>query len=262
MVEHPLRAALTNATYEFLGQEHQELLHVARRRAPHAHGAALATTVLNLLQPELAQIAQGDGEAFFDGWLYRHGGQAPRTRRRRLSRLLPSSEDETMEREDLRWVGLAVLIALAGGALVLLARKRTDGPAPLEPRPQPFQTPRPQPVRFAVAAFSGKVRDAGASAATAGDLLTHAAFWWVGSADSWDGIARTAGLSPTDGIPETDDALLVLVYEEPATGAGTPSSRPEGATRLREAARSGGLRMLGTFAISDPARLSVAGFRR
>lgn len=256
MADHPLAAALTNATYEFLGAKHRPLLDAARRESPRARGATLATTVLGLLEPELARAARHEGEAFFSRWLSQHGGEGPRVRSGWMT-----PKEETMEAEDLRWVGLAVFIVLASGALLRLTQKRSDD-GPREPRPLPVAVPKPQAVQFAVAAFSGKVRDVGATAATAGDLLTLAAFWWVGSADSWDGIVRTAGLSEASSVPDTDDALLVALYEAPGTSAGTPSSRPEGATRLREAARAGELRMLGMFAISDPACLSAAGFRR
>ena len=168
------------------------------------------------------------------------------------------------ETEEHRWGGLAVLAALAAGvaAVLLRARKPSGGPAPPEVRPPFIPPPKPKPVRFAIAAFSGKVRNAGPNPGSAGDLLTQGPFWWVGTEDNWSATVQTAGLSTIEGIPESDDALLVLVYEAPATGAGAPSSRPEGAARLREAARSGELRAIGTFAISEPARLGAAGFRR
>ncbi len=265
MLDHPLGAVLRNETYEFLGQKHRALLDAARREVPRARGAALATAVLGLLQPDIARDAQREGDAFFDRWLDHHGGERPRIRTREKLSAFISSEDETMETEDVRWVGLAVLVAVASGALVwLLALKRSEtaSAVPLGARPAPAPAPRPKPVRFAVAAFSGKVRDAGTTATNAGDLLTQATFWWVGSSDSWDGLAGSAGLSAIEKLPQTDDALLVVVYEAPQTSSGTPSSRPEGATRLREASRDRELRVVGVFAVSDPSQLSAVGFRR
>ena len=264
MADHPLRSVLTNTTYDFLGRQNRVLLDAARRDSPSARGAELATTVLRLLQMGVAREAARDGDVFYSEWLRRHGGERPRVRGLEHIGGVLSTKDYTLETEDFRWVGLAVLIALTGGALaLLLSRKREDdGLSPSTQQPQSVPASRPRPLRFAVAAFSGRVRDAGTTAATAGDLLTHAAFWWVGGVQDWDVIVRTAGLTETVGIPDTDDALLVFVYEAPGTGAGTPSSRPEGATRLREAARAGVLRIHGAFSIGDPAKLSAAGFRR
>ncbi len=262
MAERSLGGALTNATYEFLGHQHRQLVDEVRRATPHAHGPALAAAVLSRLHPELAPESQDDAEGFFSRWLDRHGGERPRVGNcERVGAWLAA--EETMETEDLRWVGLAVLVAVAGGALVwLLSRKRNDTSPAAATTPRPAAPPEPRPVRIAVAAFSGKVRDVGTTAASAGDLLTKAAYWWSGTTDGWDALVRAAGLSTATGVPESDDALIVVVYEAPGTTEGAPSSRTEGATRMREAARSGDLRVIGTFGIRNPAQLSAAGFRR
>ena len=255
-----LGVALRNETYEFLGLKHRALLDRARRDVPEARGAALATAVLGLLLPDLAHDAQQEGDAFFDKWLDDHDGKRPRIRKRDFR-----SKDKKMEAEDLWWVGLAVLVAVAGGALFgLLARKGSDtGIAPLRvARPAPMRPSKPKLVLFAIAAFSGKVRNTGTTATNAGDLLTQATYWWVGTPEDWDGLRGAAGLSPINTPPATDDALLVVAYEAPEAGGGTPSSRPEGATRLREASQGRELRVVGTYAASDPSRLSLAGFRR
>lgn len=163
-----------------------------------------------------------------------------------------------MQTEDLRWVGLAVLIAVAGGALALLLKRRRSEPQD----PAPASPPKPTNLHFAVAVFSGRARDAGTSTDSAGDLLTQATYWWVGRSDSWSGLAGAAGLSAIAEIPATDDALLVVVFQAPETGAGTPSSRPEGAAQLRKASRVSQLHRVGIFAAKDASQLSAAGFRR
>ncbi len=255
--DYRIRAVLTKAHYEFFGESHRALLSAVRHKSPNASGAELATEVLRLIDPSTAQRPEYQGAQFFDHWIKQRGGESPR------DNFLKRHATGNMEIEDIRWVGLAVLIATVGGALVQLLRKRNDdAPAPSALRPHYTSIPKLQTVRFAVAAFSGKVRDAGATDAGAGDLLTHAAFWWVGSPQDWDGIIRAAGLAPISEIPDTDDALMVLLFDAVNTTAETPSSRPEGATYLREAARSRNLRMRGMFATSDSCRLIDFGFRR
>jgi hypothetical protein len=269
MAETSLRDALTNATYEFLGHKYRELFEAVRRDKPWLHGSALAADVLRWIDPGLARDVQREGG--IPQWVDRRGGERPRVgTRERIGSLAyefvyadgETSEDNAMK-EDLRWVGLAVLIAVASGALWLLLRKRGDSAsAPASSVPPQALNSRMTSVRIALAVFSGKVRDVGGTTATAGDLLTHAAFWWAGPADGWERLARTAALSSVTGPSESDDALLVMVYEAPTTDGDVPSSRPEGATRLRDAARAGELRLIGTFAVSDPTNLSAAGFRR
>lgn len=161
-----------------------------------------------------------------------------------------------MERGDLRWVGLAVLVAAVASGAVLLAR-RAQSQAPV---PQPEV---PRQLRIAMAVFARKIREAGSEPTAAAQLLTHAAYWWVGHGDAWDQVARLGGLSAVDRLPESDDALLVVVFEG-ASGDTTslPSSRPEGASRLRGAASVGDLRWVGTYAVRDPRQLVPSGFQR
>lgn len=130
------------------------------------------------------------------------------------------------------------------------------------PASPPATPPEPPPLRIAVAAYSAKVRDVGTTATKAGDLLTNSVYWWSGSTDGWDALVRATDLSATTAIPESDGVMVVVVYEVRGTTEGAPSSRPEGAFLLRTAARSGDLRVIGTFVSSGPAQLSAAGFQR
>lgn len=261
MFNHALRPTLTNATYEHLGRQNEELLHRAQRAAPHARGPTLAAIALCLLLPpeSTAEVQRGE-EQYFERWVHARGGEMPGLGRR--DQLFGRFTGEALEIENLRWIGLAVLVALASGAFVwLLNRERSSADAAPAPRP-PVASPRPQTLCFAVAAFSGKVRDTGATPDTAGSLLTQSTFWWVGPRQGWDGVSRSAGLSPLEALPQTDDALLVVAYEAPHAPGALPSSRPEGATFLREASKGGELRVMGTFSVRDTSQLSAAGFRK
>jgi hypothetical protein len=256
--DHPLRAALRNEVYEFLGRQHSELLSSIRRQHPNIGGAGLALAALRQLHPDSARNAEQVGaDHFFRRWIENRGGELPRIRiREQLMPALSTSEDHTME---LRWLGLAILVAAAGGAFLWLLARSKNPETSLPPSPQPA---KPQPVRFAAAAFSGKVRDAGTAPESAGDLLTQATYWWVGSADAWSAVTNNVPLTRIDTVPDTDDALVVVAYETARPPSGIPSSRPEGATRLRDAAREHDLRFVGMFSVEDPSLMTNAGFRR
>lgn len=265
MAEHALRGALTNAIYEELGSAHRVLFEEAKAADSSAHGPELATLVLARLTPELAHQARGNPQ-FFRRWVEHRGGELPRTGKREAFRdfvveqIAGAKEVDRVEKEDLRWVGLAVLVAVVGAAFVALTR-RTSTSAPLEPlRPVPSMV---RPIRFAIAGFSRRIRDAGTGPTAASGLLTEAAYWWVGTRDGWERVADASALLPIDRLPESDDALLVVVFEE-ASGDTTslPSSRPEGASRLRGAASVGDLRWVGTYAVRDPRQLVPSGFQR
>ena len=266
MAEPSLQGALTNATYEFLGHQHRELFEAVRHKKPWLHRAALAESVLHYIDPKLARDVQLMGG--IAAWADSRGGERPGLGtlegfRAIANDLVGDTGGDNGMKEDLRWVGLAVLVAVASGALLLLLRKREHSASAATTSTSPA-TPSlsRRPIRIAIAAFSGKVRDIGAATSSAGDLLTHAAFWWAGPLNGWEGLARSAGLSTLETAPESDDALLVLVYEAPGSDGNVPSSRPEGATMLREAARANELRLIGHFAVSDRTNLSTAGFRR
>lgn len=250
------RGVPTASIYKFLGELHRSLIDELRQETPDLRGPRLAAAVLTTMLPELAPNELRDAAAFFSNWRAQY--EAEFIPKMTLDYWLP--ESNTMEIEDLRWVGLGVLVAIAGGVLLERRSRKGLGTAKtVDIPPRPAEPPKP--IRTVVSAIVGKVRG-GVTEKNAGDLLTSAAFWWSGSLDDWETLVRDACLSPTPKIPESDDALVFVVYDAPGSSNGTPTSRLEGASRLREVARSGDLRLVGTFTSSDPAQLIAAGFRR
>lgn len=253
-----LRPALTNEVYEFLGRANQQLIAEVRRDRSDLHGPDLALAVLRVLRPDLS-VTPARARDYFRNWVDDHRGERPGVAKRERAFGMVRSE-ERMETEDLRWVGLAVLVGVAGGALLVhLNRRRPQaaGPAPRGSPPPPSQAP----VCFALAAFSGKMREVGTQEANAGDLLTHAAFWWAGTRERWGDVVRGVGASPLRSLPDGNDDLVLAVYEAPPAGGGVPSSRPEGASRLRDAAAARELRSLGLFSVNR-SELTAVGFKR
>lgn len=239
--------------YELIGSQNGALLREVRAAFPGARGPSLAAATLEVLGAAEADRALREGRAFFERWVTAQGGRMPG---------FSWSERHEVEKEDLRWFGLALIIALAGGVLLSLARGRRPYEKHGTTSPASSKQPRPKKLRFAVGAFSGKVRDVGVDAAGAGDLFTQAPFWWVGSTDGWDDFAQSATLSLLAELPSADDVLVVLAYELAQGEGGEPSSRTEGAARLRDALQRNALTVVGTFAVDEPAKLSDAGFRR
>ncbi|MBU1219053.1 hypothetical protein KKF97_04530, partial [Myxococcota bacterium] len=74
-------------------------------------------------------------------------------------------------------------------------------------------------------------------------------------------VAPKAGLSPIDQLPESDDIMLAIVYEVSAASRETPSSRPEAATRLRDASGNNHLDVVGMYSVGDITKLKSIGFR-
>jgi len=258
----PLKGALNFKTYEFLGKKHLDLLKEVHQRHPCAHEDNLAAEILTLLVPEVGNLARAQGRTFFHQWVKQHDGVLPEIS---LLDHFGSDERRQMEQLDIRWIGLAVLIAFVGGSLVqqlLRARDAKDSVTLREPRPESVPAPKPQTWRFAVAAFTSSIRNSGHNTSAAADVLTIATFWWVGPPSQWGSIIRDANLTEISAIPDTDDVLIILAYDVPGTSGGPPTSRTELAMKLRDAARRGELRTVGIFTTSDQHSLNATGFRR
>ena len=266
MAEQPPRGLLRQETYLYLGQQNRGLLREVFRRDPDARGAEIALAVLELLDVGEATAARSRPARFFKDWLRQRGGEEPASARRR-DRFVGylTGGDDGMEAEHWKWVGLGLIVALVGGGVVWaqLAKRRGGGPpAPLQQPPRPAP-PKPQPVRWrlAVGVFSGKLRDRSLSAKEVADVLALAPYWWVGQQGSWSRVESSAELQSVDGLPESDDALVVVVLDAVLGPGDQPSSRPEAASQFRAAADRGNAEVMGIFVVRDGAELP-ADFRR
>lgn len=261
MAKGPLDEALTHETYELIGRANEALMTLAREKAPDVWGADLAVEVLDLVHPESGRQARQEGKAvFFERWLSRHGGHDPRSTF--LEQMIRGNEVEAM-REDLRWVGLAVMVVVfAGGLVSVVWQKRSEAKRASLPSEPPAPSSRRSPVHLAIVVLSGTLRETGTQPESAGALLTRSTHWWSGGRDEWVTTERSLGLSPIEHLPETDNTLVMVTYEMSLTDGTPPTSRPEGADRLRAASKTNALRLVGSFVLDEPSRLSAAGFRR
>lgn len=261
MRDYALRPALRNEVYEHLGKSNRVFLEQVERDQPDIEGAAVGAAVLRLLEVPEATAAVRNPEWFFEDWVRDHGGgDVPRRRKRDYI----AGREAAMESENLKWVGLAILVAVAGGALWLLLRKSEEGPSrertpsPSPPKPKP----KPVPIRIAVAIFAGKLPAGELGVASVADLVARATYWWVGTPDSW---ARTGGdgtFQPLDGSPTSDDALIVLLVDVLDAAGRAPTSRPEASSQLRSAASRGDAEIVGKYTVTDASALTAVGFRR
>ncbi|CAN0622755.1 protein of unknown function [Burkholderia multivorans] len=117
-------------------------------------------------------------------------------------------------------------------------------------------------VTVGIAVFSGKLRDKGAGAERAGELLAKSAYWWVGSPDDWNGKAEKDGFAVLPALPEGDNTLLVATFDAELGDDGIPASRLEGAAWLREAARNGLIKARDIYLAPRGIALSQLGFNR
>ena len=229
------------------------------RDAPHLEGAAVGAAVLRLLEVPQATAAARNPEWFFEDWVRDHGGgDVPRRRKRDYI----AGREAAMESENLKWVGLAILVAVAGGAIWLLLRKSEEKPsrerAPSPPKPKP----KPVPIRLAVAIFARKLPAGELDVASVADLVARATYWWVGTPDSWARAGGDGTFQPLDGSPTSDDALIVLLVDVLDAAGHAPTSRPEASSQLRSAASRGDAEIVGKYTVTDAAALTAAGFRR
>jgi len=264
MRSHPLAGALRNDVYEALGHRHQALLREVPLREARSSGPYVAATVLGLLNSEAASVAQANPAAFFKHWVAQHQGQMPASQRAGgiISAILGRDESGPTDGETLRWVGLAVIVAVWEGALLALPGRQQDQ----APGPAPHSTPPKARVAahglVAIGLFSRNLRDLGSEPDVAGDLLARARYWWAGDSRRWGSVEATARLEPVADSPVADDGLVVVVYRTMPSRGGSPSSRPETASLLRAASRGGEVERIGTYIAREPDQLTAAGFRR
>jgi len=248
---------LRQETYLFLGQRNRELLDEAVRRRPDARGPEIGLIVLELLGAREVIRATDSPSRFFDRWVRERGGLPPRLRKR--DKYLSGGE-AAMELERLKWVGLALIVALAGGAVwSLVARQKIAADPTARTRPPRPPPPEPTRWRIAVSVFSGKLRDRSITTREAADVLAHAPYWWIGDLRSWNEMA-SSDFEPVSDLPDSDDALVIVVLEA-VSGGPPPSSRPEAASLLRAAATGETAEVVGVFAVRDGVELPSA-FRR
>lgn len=271
MRDNGLRFALKNEVYEHIGKSNRGLLQQVLRDEPHLGGASVGAAVLRKLEVPQASEATRNPEWFFEDWVREQGGgETPKRRHgllpdiRKLRLPLVSGKEEDMDSENLKWVGLAVLVAVAGGVLSSLLRRHNDentrerAPTPLPPKP----TPKAEPIRLAVAIFAGKLPSGELDVTGVADLVARATYWWVGTPDSW---IRTGGegiVEPLRGAPTSDDALIVLLVDMPEAAERSPTSRPEASSQLRAAASRREAVLVGQFVVTDASALTSVGFRR
>jgi hypothetical protein len=259
MHDHALQPALRNEVYEHHGKSNRGFLEVVVRDTPHLKGAAVGAAVLRLLEVPEATEAARNPECFFHGWVRNHGGgDVPG--RRDLNYFV--RKEAAMESENLRWVGLAILVAVAGGVLWLQRRESEAKPSRERATSPSLPKPRPMPIRLAVAVFAGKLPAGELDVANVADLVARATYWWVGTADSWSRTGGDGTFQPLNGPATSDDALIVLLVDVLDAAGRAPTSRPEASSQLRAAASRGDAKILGRYTVIDATALTAEGFRR
>lgn len=254
-----------------IGHHNRELLEMALLRTPGANGQSVALAVLALLLPNRNNEQLSDATKLVDELTTqsRLGGSSLRGHD-----ATGHHRSDSMERADIYWVGVAVLAAVLCGAAAfwLRGQKRsgdghwpagaTETPLPLAPKPVAATRDTRETVRFAAAVLSGKARETGTEAERASDLFSMAMFWWTGTSCEWDQTVRSVGLSPLHTLPESDDVLLVSVYETALPRSAIPTTRFESSAILRDAARGRKLRHVETYGIPIGTKLTQSGFTR
>ena len=254
------RPLLRREVYDVLGRRYQELFHRSRRDIRGVANEALALKVLDILDPDVRTRERLGYATDLRRWIDRNEGELPRQSRRAWR----SKEEREME-EQLRWVGLAVVVALACGVLIYANRNRSATPQERGPNPMPPPLPQDRPIiqvlRFAVVLPASKVRDIGTADSEAGELLTRATYWWCGKPSTYDGLLRDIGAQPAPETPAEDEFLLVTFDVVDFTGS-LPTSRPEGSIVLRQATQRGRTRYIENMSVGRLDGLEDAGFHR
>jgi hypothetical protein len=257
------RLLLQLAVYDDLGEMHRDLLDEIRRMHPASEGEELGLLALRLLSRDAADRIAPRGASDLRRWVERQGGELPRVKLRES--LNPFGEDPM--RMDLRWIGLAVVVAVLGGALLYLRRRQAsasadrDSQSPEPPRVSPTSVSSKRSLRIAVAIPGSNLREVGLREAAAADILTRATYWWTGEPGTWDRVVADLGLSDLTNDPGDDEMVLIAFDIGNHTGS-APSSRPEAATLLRDAAVRGDVSLYRSFSLGAPQALSGAKFRR
>jgi hypothetical protein len=206
-----------------------------------------------------------DPSEFFEEWLEEHDGRdlpGHETRKFRRPKWIPKNDNESMKSEDnLRWVGLAVLVAVSYGIWRVLQNSRIP---PVEPNvTSPPLPPRAKKSRICIAMgiFAGQLPPGEFVASSAADLVSKATFWWGGETDSWQKVMNSGIFNPLTGSPSSDDSLVMLVVNLIHTSEFPPTSRPEVSSLLR-AADTRDIELVDRFTVSKPDALMDLGFRR
>ena len=166
-----------------------------------------------------------------------------------------------MEIEKLRWIGFAVLVVVVGGGLFHLITKETKPESlPPQPKKKPDIPTRQETVNslvIAVAIDAGKLEAQELTSKSLAELVSQSAFYWVGSADEWEGVKQNLALDNLDSRPSTEDAL-VLVSVQLGSTKPAPTTRVEVSSLLRQAPT----KIPEKWEIEEPGRLSEEGFKR
>jgi hypothetical protein len=266
MPKADLGPALCDEVYLKIGEFNEELLKQVMLDSPRPEGAAIGIAVLRALGVKVPPNALHDPTEFFREWIADHDGKnLPGHSRTTISRVVSwctKDNNESMKSEDnLRWVGLAVLVAVSYGIWRLLknARVAPEG----QNVPTPPLPPRAKKTRICVAMgiFAGQLPPEEFVASSAADLVSKATFWWVGDTDSWPNVGKSGIFIPLIGSPSSDDALIMLVMNLIHTSESPPTSRPEVSSLLR-AAGTRDIELVNKFTVSKPGELMALGFKR
>lgn len=259
-----LRPALCNDVYLHIGGSNKEVLQQVTRDSPHLEGAGVGVAVLRALGVNVPSNDLRDPSEFFKKWVNDHDGKdlPGHIKKWRSHEWTPRDNNESMKSEDnLRWVGLAVLVAVSYGIWRLLQNARvapegTNVPA----QPQPLRSKKTR-ICIAIGIFAGQMPPGEFVASSAADLVSKATFWWVGETDSWPNVGKSGILIPLTGSPSSDDALIMLVMNLIHTSESPPTSRPEVSSLLRVAGTRD-IELVDKFTVNKPEELMALGFKR
>lgn len=258
---------------------------IQRRHQKNLGGAKLGLEALKVLDPDTYQDVQGLSRSpreSFREWLDNE--------ELRLGDLLPQEThphtDTRREKMEIRWIGVAALVALLGGASLYALKKlngtttnRKHNPEPSGDAPEGQDqhvglTPdaaardtdreRTSTIYVAVGVHSRTVRDVGGrTLAEAPALMREGMYWWSGNEEEWEDLLSSEGLQQISEVPEADDKLLIIGYEVPRK-TDLPSYSLEIRNLLKKSHKKNDEEadVVGTYRVSRASLLEELGFSR
>jgi hypothetical protein len=264
MPKDGLGPALCNEVYLHIGKFNEGFLKQVTLENPHLEGAGVGVAVLRLLEVNVPSNALRDPTEFFKEWVKsRDGHDLPgHSKKWRSPEWIPNDNNESMKSEDnLRWIGLAVLVAVSYGIWRLLQNARMAPAGPNVPTPPPPPRAKKTRICIAMGIFAGQLPPGEFVASSAADLVSKATFWWVGETNSWLNVQKSGFIVPLTGSPSSEDELIMLVMNLIHTPEFPPTSRPEVSSLLR-AAGTRDIELVDKFTVNKPGELMALGFKR
>lgn len=248
----PLKMGSNKELYKNIGSKNWDRLVQEQPDLKEKNGVELALAVLRLYQFPDIHKAEEDQDVFFQKWCNEYDLNCPAFQNKR------NKSDREARMIQIKIIGLAIIIALAGGSIILKNREKpkksnkTKNPktTPAEPQPQPIH----ESLVFVLAVHSGKLRSIGRTPEKAGELLADGQYWWLGKSNEWPLKQEKMNLKEVKELPDSNDAVVIVVYDI-KSASGNPTSRPEASAWLRDLARQNMLHQMSMYIASQPSLL-------